>query len=39
MKQLTKKKAAIHESALEFEARLLYRKVFANAGLAKLDKR
>jgi FkbM family methyltransferase len=39
MKQLTKMKAVIHESALGFEARLLFRKVFSNAGLAKLDKK
>lgn len=39
MRQIIKMKAAMHESALGFEARLLFRKVFSNAGLAKLDKK
>jgi hypothetical protein len=39
MKQLTKMKAAMHESALGFEVWLRYRKMFLNAGLAKLDKK
>ena len=39
MKHLTKIKAAIYESTLGFEARLLQRKLFLNAGLAKLDRR
>jgi hypothetical protein len=39
MKHLTKIKAAMYESTLGFEARLLHRKLFLNAGLAKLDRK
>lgn len=39
MKHLTKIKSAIYESTLGFEARLIHRKLFSNAGLNNLDQK